>query len=78
MRGLIGVTLLLLAGAACDGEASDNQPCDQYVDYLCECHADTCADAQAQYGEASADEQDACIDALAEQQEEDEQNGVCQ
>ena len=82
MRALIGFTLLLLVSVACDGAASDNEPCDQYVDYLCECHADdpdfTCDEAHAQYDDAASDEQDSCLDALADQQAEDEQNGVCQ
>ena len=82
MRGCIGLFLLLLAGVACDGAASDNEPCDQYVDYLCQCHADdpdfTCADARSQYADAAPDEQDSCLDALSEQQSEDEAAGVCQ
>jgi hypothetical protein len=82
MRGMIGLALLLVAGVGCDGSASDSQPCDQYADYLCECHPDdpdfTCEEARAQYTNAAEDQQDGCTDALAAQQAEDEANGVCQ
>jgi hypothetical protein len=82
MRVLLVIVLGLAAMTACDGAASDNQPCDNYVDYLCECHPDdpnfTCEEARAQYESASADEQDACLEALGEQQAADEAAGVCQ
>jgi len=71
---VVAATLLLL-GATCSTE-----PCNRYVDYMCNCHAqDTGFDCEALrqvYSSADPSLQDQCSIDLSQQKTEDEQNGV--
>jgi hypothetical protein len=53
--------------------------CDNYVDYLCECHADDpdydCNELRIIYQDASGEDLSDCSVALDEQQDEDEATG---
>lgn len=57
------------------------QPCDEYVDYMCRCHADdtgTNCDALATtYQDASPNVQDECAALLNDQEDADHDAGVC-
>ena len=67
----------LLLGACLD---EGDQPCDDYVAYMCECHGDTedCTQLTATYEGADQDLQDECAIALDAQQADDETSGhVC-
>lgn len=54
--------------------------CGEYVDYMCECHADDpdydCATQQSIYQDATLEQQTACALTLDEQLIEDEENGL--
>ena len=54
--------------------------CTEYVDYMCDCHADNpdydCATQQAIYEDASLDQQTQCALTLDEQMIEDEEDGL--
>ena len=56
-------------------------PCDEYVDYICDCHADDarpgydCETLRVTYENADPELQDACVVALDEQQTEDAEDG---
>ena len=69
--------LLVLALGACSLE----EPCQDYIDYMCRCHAEegdtgqTCDDYTATYSGADADLQDECVLALEDQQSLDEEAG---
>ncbi|MCB9673725.1 MAG: hypothetical protein H6737_01335 [Alphaproteobacteria bacterium] len=56
------------------------QPCDRYVDYMCACHDGEpgvdCQELIDIYTNASADIQDQCSIDLADQEAEDQANGV--
>ena len=69
---------LLAFGAACIEE----QPCDRYVDYMCDCHASDpgfdCEELTAVFEDADPTIQDQCsIDLGAQQDEDDETGHVC-
>ncbi|MBN1336988.1 MAG: hypothetical protein JXB39_13605 [Deltaproteobacteria bacterium] len=70
MRGSSFLIPLLLFATGCMNEA-----CDEYVDYICTCHADDpefdCDLLAATYENADAATQEDCALALDEQQEED-------
>ncbi len=68
--------VLLLAALASAG-CVDDDPCGEYVDYMCTCHPDEvdCADLQATYAGAGADLQDECAIALDDQQAADDDAG---
>lgn len=57
------------------------EPCQDYIDYMCTCHADegdtgqSCDALTATYSGADADLQDECVLALEAQQELDEESG---
>lgn len=61
--------------AACE----PSEPCERYVDYMCDCHDGeedvVCSEFEATYLGAGADVQDECAVLLDEQQEEDNSNG---
>lgn len=65
----------LLMGATCS-----TQPCNNYVDYMCACHASDsgvdCASLREVYGSADPSLQDQCSIDLSQQKSEDQQNGV--
>ena len=73
-RSLPAAALLLLA-AACEPN-----PCDDYVDYMCDCHDGEagvdCETLENTYANADVDLQDECAIALEDQQDEDAANGV--
>jgi hypothetical protein len=56
------------------------EPCDDYVDYLCTCHADDpqydCDVLEASYLDAEPEIQDQCAIDLADVQEQDEDEGL--
>ena len=66
--------LLLLVGATCELE----DPCLEYVDYMCACHVSEadCEELETTYQDADPDLQDQCAIDLADQQAEDDENGV--
>jgi hypothetical protein len=72
-----GALLWVLAGTACELD----QPCDDYVSYMCDCYgADTdfdCEELQQTYDNAGPDVQDQCAIELSAQQADDEQTGAC-
>ena len=74
----IAITTLLLAATL---SACGEDPCQEYVDYMCECHDGddglSCSDLQSQYESPSADLQDECVIALDEQEASDQESGVC-
>ena len=53
------VTLVLLA-------ACSKNPCDDYVDALCECNPDNCEGVTTQYENADSDLQDVCSEKIAD------------
>jgi len=65
---------LLVLGTACLEE-----PCDRYVDYMCDCHDGEegfdCAELQRVYADADPDIQDQCQIELNAQQRDDEDEG---
>ena len=63
MRTTVSIALLALL-SACGGN-----PCDEYVDYLCECDEENCDSLQATYENADADVQDECSAQLDEAEE---------
>lgn len=74
--GVIGAVLAVAVG--CD---SGENPCDVYVDYMCECHGQDsgfdCEELRATYVDAGPTLQDQCSEDLAAQQDSDEAAGVC-
>ena len=72
---LLIVADLFLIGASCNDD-----PCARYVDYMCDCHADdpdfSCADLQASLQDADPDVKDQCALDLADQQDQDEDDGL--
>lgn len=67
---------LFLMSTAC---FEDKDYCTEYVDYMCDCHADNpdydCATQQAIYEEATLEQQTQCALTLDEQMIEDEEQG---
>jgi hypothetical protein len=65
--------------AACDVSA---QPCDDYVDYMCDCHPEDpddpdavdCADLTNQFSDTDPALEDECISSLDEQRDKDDAN----
>jgi len=54
----------------------DFTPCDQYVQYMCDCHPEAdCAELRSIYADAGADVQEQCAIALDEQESAD--GGEC-
>jgi len=77
IRFVAALAPALLLGACLD---EGDQPCDDYVAYMCECHGDTenCTQLTATYDDADQDLQDECAIALDAQQADDESSGhVC-
>jgi hypothetical protein len=56
------------------------QPCDDYVDYMCTCHADDadfdCEELQSVFADADPALQDQCSIDLADQQDQDDADGL--
>lgn len=74
---LLATSALTLMGVGC--EPAD--PCDNYVDYICDCHADDdrpgydCETLSVTYQSADPELQDECQVALNEQRQEDSSEG---
>jgi hypothetical protein len=73
---LVLVTLAAMAGC------QTNQPCDRYVDYVCNCHEGDpdydCTELQTIYADAQPDVQDQCALDLDDLKQQDETDGyVC-
>lgn len=70
----IASTLFLVATTC------EEQPCDDYVDYMCACHEDDpefdCEELQLVLSDADPELQDQCAVDLDQQQDEDQQEGV--
>ncbi len=70
---------LVLVGALA-ATACVSDPCQDYVDYICQCHADDpaydCETLRTTYENADAELQDECSLALSEQQAQDEADGI--
>ncbi len=65
--------LVISIAAACD----PSNPCDRYVDYMCECHAEvSCDDLATTYEEADPGVQDECAVLLDQQEESDAAEGL--
>ena len=66
---------LALGLVACE----EKNHCDDYVDYMCECHADdpnfNCDEQRSIYEEASLDQQNECAIELDSQEQSDQENG---
>lgn len=73
----IAMVAALLVLIACDDEGSN--PCDDYVNYMCDCHPDdpdtNCEDLRIQYADAPTSLQDECAISLDDQEAEDADNG---
>lgn len=73
---LVGLTalFLLVVGVACE-----EQPCDEYIDYMCACHdgddGQSCDDYVRIYTDAEPDVQDQCALDLEDQEDLDLANG---
>ncbi len=63
MRATVSIVLLSLL-AACGGN-----PCDEYVDYLCECDEENCDSLKTTYENADSEVQDECSAQLDEAEE---------
>ena len=64
MRAILSIVLFSLL-AACGGN-----PCDEYVEYLCECDEENCDSLKTTYENADADIQDECSAQLDDAEEE--------
>lgn len=77
MRATILLASTLAALTACVPAS----PCDEYVDYICDCHADDnrpgydCDTLRVTYQNADPELQDECQVALNEQQNQDDAEG---
>lgn len=58
----------------------EENPCDRYVDYMCDCHADDpdydCAELTRIYASADTTVQDQCAVELTNQQDQDDDDGL--
>ena len=73
MRRLMAVGAVFGFLIAC----GEGQPCDEYVDYMCDCHGDEvdCTELSTSLVGGSQDVQDQCSIDLAEQESADEEAG---
>lgn len=71
---IFAITALLACGVACEL----TEPCDRYVDYMCDCHvsANECDQLRAQLSAADPSLQDQCDIDLSNQQAQDADDGV--
>lgn len=77
------IVLIAAAFVAIAADCELTQPCDEYVDYMCSCHADDpgfdCAEFRAAFSGADPALQDQCAIDLAAQEEQDQADGlVCE
>ncbi len=67
-----GVVVLAVGFVACDPA----NPCDEYVDYMCDCHSEvSCEDLTLTYGNPDSSVQSECAILLDEQEQEDAEAG---
>ena len=77
----IAPTLLLafagLALPACDDAAASNE-CDEYVDYMCDCHSEEydCQQLRNTYSDPDYETLDECAIALEDQEKVDAEDGA--
>jgi hypothetical protein len=71
--------VLLLATFA--GGCSSDEPCQDYIDYMCDCHDGeegfSCKELEDVYGDADQEVQDECAIAHDEEKEADKEDDIC-
>ena len=76
----VGMLAAVVVAYGILGGCGEDQPCDRYVNYICDCHADDpgfdCNEISQALSEAGQDAQDQCAIDLADLQDEDDANGV--
>lgn len=69
-----------LSVAALTIGCNPDEPCQRYVDYMCECHDDDpgfdCAELERTYEKADAEVQNSCAIELRSQRADDEAEGL--
>lgn len=74
--GIFAAAAALAAGVACESE----DPCREYVDYICDCHDGEpgydCESLRATYADPDPDVQDQCALDLQDLEDQDQANGV--
>lgn len=77
MRGLL---LSILGLGFAMGVGCEPEPCDRYVNYICDCHADDpefdCEEISQSLANADPSAQDQCAIDLADLQDADDEAGV--
>jgi hypothetical protein len=72
--------LALVVGVVLFGGCESTDPCQDYVDYVCDCHADDptydCAELQTTFENPDSEVQNQCQLDLAALRKADEENGV--
>jgi len=72
--------LLVVAFVAMAADCELEEPCQDYVDYICTCHADDpdfdCQELRTVFSDAGPELQDQCAIDLDEQQDLDDQSGL--
>jgi hypothetical protein len=62
--------LLFIAGGCLGGSGKSGNPCNKYVDYLCDCMSEAeCEDTETRYENADSDLKDECSASLDEAKE---------
>ena len=73
------MTRFIVLASALAIACEDKDHCGEYVDYMCECHADDptydCDEQRAIYEEATLDQQNDCAVELDAQKQEDQDDG---
>ncbi len=74
------LVVIVFGFVALGAECEIDQPCQDYVDYVCACHADdpdfNCAEIRTAFSDAGQTLQDQCAIDLDELQEEDDIAGL--
>ena len=76
-KRVVGILTSMAAGAAlflspgCD----DSDPCQDYIDYVCDCGSDECDSARNAYSDADSKLQDECENSLQDYQQNDDAAG---
>lgn len=70
----------MMVGAMVLGACEPEDPCGDYVDYMCDCHADDeefdCGELRSTYENADAAVEDECAIALDDQEQADADAGL--
>ena len=61
---ILVVTLMLIGCGAKDDPGVEENPCDDYVDAICECNNAACEDITTQFENADVDQKDQCAASL--------------